>query len=151
MLKFLNGKSGWFAAFGLLVSSQAFAYPGGWTAIVFDRDGHFGSYHGAYSKDEAVQSALSLATSLTGPYKFTFAYNGWVALGKCNGDNSVHWAGDHSSQYASEMDALKHCGTYQASDGNYYPNGYIIRSLSAFDFQPDQDGTRPADATPFNF
>ena len=131
----MSSKSALMVAFGLFASTSAFAY-GGFAAIVYDSEtGAWGSYHGAYSQQEAVNQALGNCSKCGNAVHQNVAYNGWVALAR---GNDMHWgtAGVHTDQGGAEQSAFDNCGG--AANGCQ-----IIRSTSSYVNYPDQDGTRP--------
>ena len=148
MSKSFSSKLSWLISLSLLaVSSHAFADGNGWAAIVFDPSTNmWGSAHGGAfrcdAEDRAIDycgngcygvDSISLENGQTYLHE-TYVHNGWVAY--AHGQDNTHWgtAGDHSSQYAAENDAYDRCG-------GAANNCYVVRSLSSFDYQADENGT----------
>jgi hypothetical protein len=145
-MNFSNLKKGLGLVVVLASSHAAFAY-GGWAAIVFNpSSGAWGSYHGASSRAEAEQAAMSecgydcagvdpytLESGASG-LKETYVRDGWIAYARSATTSRWATSGDHSSQEAAESQALAKC-SQNASDC------YIVRSVSSYTSYEDIDGT----------
>jgi hypothetical protein len=123
---------------------------GGEAVIVFNPStGAYASYHGAATRADAETEALAICGAGCGSVNApqleaggsgiheTWAHNGWIALAT---DGQGHWGtgGLHDSEADAEQSALTNCRA-----ANNAGNCYVLRSLSSFDYQPDQDGVDP--------
>ena len=123
---------------------------GGEAIIVFNPStGAWATYHGPASRPDAETSALAECGSDCSSVNSAqleaggasvrehWSHNGWVALAT-NGKGFYGTGGVHDSEADAEQSALRNCN--RGAD-----NGcYVLRSLSSFDYQPDQDGVHPS-------